>query len=137
MRRRSQLVFLLLVVVQATHSVEEYATKLYEVFAPARFVSGLVSNDFGVGFAVVNCALVAFGLWCYFVPVRSGRPSARGWAWLWVVLELANGIGHTGLALSARSYFPGAVTAPLLFVVAAWLAVFLLRDHPLARGSAA
>lgn len=34
--QRTQLVFLLLILAQAAHSVEEYATRLYEVFPPAR-----------------------------------------------------------------------------------------------------
>jgi len=131
MRRRARLVFLLLILVQAAHSVEEYATRLYEVFAPATFLSGLVSSNLSLGFAIANSAIVLFGLWCYFVPVRSGRPSARGWAWLWVVVELAHGSGHTAMALAAGGYFPGAATGPLLFIVAAWLAVLLLRSQPL------
>ena len=44
MEHRGQLVFLLLILAQAAHSIEEYVSKLYEVFAPARFVSSLVSN---------------------------------------------------------------------------------------------
>ena len=129
MDRSSRRAFLFLVLVQATHSIEEYATGLYEVFAFTGFVSGLVANDLGAGFAIINIAFVAFGLWCYFVPVRLAWPSARSWAWLWVVVELVNGIGHTGLALSSGGYFPGAVTAPVLFIVAAWLAVQLLRSR--------
>ena len=49
--RPSQLAFLLLVVAQAAHSVEEYVTRLYADFAPARFVSTLVSDDPATGFA--------------------------------------------------------------------------------------
>src|SRR6201987_5600794 len=41
-KHRSQLVFLLLILAQAAHSVEEYATRLYEVFPPAHFVSSLI-----------------------------------------------------------------------------------------------
>ena len=44
MEHRGQLVFLFLILAQAAHSIEEYVSKLYEVFAPARFVSSLVSN---------------------------------------------------------------------------------------------
>jgi hypothetical protein len=135
MRRSSQRVFLLLVLVQAAHSVEEYLTGLYVVFAPAAYVTGLIANDPGVGFVIGNTVFVAFGLWCYAGPVRGNWPSARGWAWLWVVIELANGILHTGLALAARAYFPGVGTAPLLFLVAAWLAVLLLRGAPLPRSA--
>jgi hypothetical protein len=120
---RSQLVFLFLILAQGAHSIEEYATKLYEVFAPARFVSSLVSSDLALGFLVVNAALVTFGLWCWAVPVRSGWHAARGLVWLWTILELGNGIGHSVLALSRGGYFPGLLTAPLLLLLAAWLAV--------------
>jgi hypothetical protein len=125
MKRSSRRVFLLLVLAQTAHSIEEYTTGLYETLAFAGFVSGLVADDLGVGFAIINSAFIAFGLWCYFVPVRLGWPSARGWAWLWIVVELGNAILHTGLAFSTGGYFPGVLTAPLLFVVAAWLAFLL------------
>lgn len=125
MERRSQFAFLLLMVAQAAHSVEEYATRLYEVFAPARFISSLVSNDLSIGFLIVNIGLVAFGVWCWAVPVRSGWPSARGLAWFWALLELGNGIGHSALALARGGYFPGALTAPLLLALSGWLAALL------------
>ena len=123
MNRRAQLVFLSLILAQGAHSIEEYVTKLYEVFAPARFVSSLVSNDPGVGFLIFNAALVTFGLWCWAVPVRSGWHATRGLVWFWTILETGNGIGHLGLALSRGGYFPGVVTAPLLLLLAAWLAI--------------
>ena len=104
---RSQFAFLLLVLAQAAHSVEEYLTRLYDLFAPARLVSSLVSSDAAVGFLVANAALVTFGVWCWAVPVRSGWPSARGVAWFWTLLELGNGVGHSALALSRAGYFPG------------------------------
>jgi len=96
--RRSELAFLFLILAQGAHSIEEYVTKLYEVFAPARFVSSLVSNDLALGFLVVNAALVTFGLWCWAVPVRSGWRFARGFVWFSTILELGNGIGHVALA---------------------------------------
>jgi hypothetical protein len=128
MSRWSQRVFGLLVVLQTAHSVEEYATGLYRVLAPARFVSSLVSDDLAVGFAVVNAALVALGLWCYLAPIRSGWPTARAWAWGWAVVEIANGAGHVALGLATRGYFPGLVTAPLLVATGIGLAVLLRRD---------
>jgi hypothetical protein len=51
---------------------------VYDVFAPARFVSGLVSVDRRVGFVIFNVFLVAFGLWCFVGPIRGARPSASG-----------------------------------------------------------
>ena len=123
MEHRSKLVFLFLILAQGAHSIEEYVTKLYDVFSPARFVSSLVSNDLSLGFLVVNAALVTFGLWCWAVPVRSGWQAARGLVWFWTILELGNGIAHSALALSRGGYFPGLLTAPLLLLLAAWLAV--------------
>lgn len=34
-----------LVIAQATHSIEEYLGRLWDTFPPARYVTGLVSND--------------------------------------------------------------------------------------------
>jgi deazaflavin-dependent oxidoreductase (nitroreductase family) len=120
--RRAQLVFLLLVVVQAAHSLEEYAAGLYQVFAPARWISGLVSTDLAVGFAWLNGAIVLFGLGCYWGPIRGGGSLARPIAWGWVAVEAVNGVLHPSIALATGAYFPGALTAPFLFVGALWLA---------------
>jgi len=119
-------VFLFLILAQAAHSIEEYVTKLYEVFAPARFVSSLVSNDLARGFLIANISLVTFGLWCSAVPVRRRWPSARGLMWFWTILELGNGIGHSVMALSRGGYFPGVATAPFLLLFASWLAILQL-----------
>ena len=129
MERKIQLIFLFLILSQGAHSAEEYVTRLYEVFAPARFVSGLVSNDLGLGFLVVNAALVTFGLWCWAVPVRSGWYAARGLVWFWTILELSNGAGHSALALSRGGYFPGVATAPLLLLFATWTAILLAGQN--------
>ena len=123
MEPRSRNAFLLLVLAQGAHSVEEYVTRLFEVFAPARFVSSLVSSDLAVGFLVVNVTIVALGLWCWAFPVRLQWPAAQGVAWGWALVELANGSGHVLLALSRGGYFPGAITAPLLLATGAWLVV--------------
>jgi len=133
LHRRIQLVFLLLILAQAAHSVEEYVTKLYEVFAPARFVSGLISSNLALGFLIANALLVAFGLWCWAVPVRSGWRAARGLIWFWTILELGNGLGHSFFALQRGGYFPGVITAPLLLLFAVWLAILLTCQG--ARGS--
>jgi hypothetical protein len=125
---RSQQAFLFLVIAQAAHSVEEYATRLYDVFAPARFVSGLVSDDLALGFAIVNVCIVAIGFFCYVGPVRSGGAAARVVAWVWTVIELANGVGHITFAVSAAGYFPGAVTAVALLCAGAYLARGLQTD---------
>ena len=128
MERRYRLAFLVLILAQAAHSIEEYATHLYQVFAPARFVSSLVSNDLAFGFVVANTVLVTFGFWCWAFPVRSGWRSARGIVLFWTLLELGNGISHLTLALIRGAYFPGLATAPLLLLGATWLAILQVRD---------
>ena len=119
---RFQSSFLALVGVQAAHSVEEYVGRLYEVFPPARLVSGLISSNLERGFIIFNVALVSFGLWCLLWPVRRQWPSAVPFAWVWVVIELVNGVGHPIWSLSQLRYTPGVATAPVLLLGALYLA---------------
>lgn len=119
---RFQSSFLALVGSQAAHSVEEYVGRLYNVFPPARLVSGLISSNLERGFIIFNVGLVSFGLWCFLWPVRRQWPSAGPLVWLWVTIELVNGIGHPLWSLSQLRYTPGVATAPLLLVLALYLA---------------
>jgi hypothetical protein len=121
MDSRSRAAFLALIVAQAAHSIEEYVFRLFDVLAPARFISGLLSSNLARGFAIANIALVLFGVWCYVARVHHGLPSARGLAWFWALLELGNGIGHSAFALARGGYFPGVATAPLLLGISAYL----------------
>jgi hypothetical protein len=123
MRLRSEGLFLGLIVSQAAHSVEEWLFRLYDVLPPARFLSGLVSRNLSLGFALVNAGLVSFGLWCYVARVRTHHPQGSFWVWFWVALESANGIGHLLLAAGRGGYFPGVATAPLLLFFSFALAV--------------
>lgn len=115
MERRSQRLFLALLLTQAAHSIEESVFRLYDALAPARIISGLVSNNLAAGFAAVNAALILFGFW------------------FWTILEASNGTGHLLFAAGRGGYFPGAATAPLLLGCAGWLGVTLGRaqraDH--------
>ena len=124
---RFQLSFLALIATQAAHSVEEYVGHLYEVFPPARAVSGLISDDLARGFIIFNIALVSFGVWCFIWPVRGQWPSAVPLAWFWVVIELINGIGHPLWTLAEGRYTPGVATAPVLLFLVLYLARQLLR----------
>ena len=131
---RIRATFLALVLAQTAHSVEEYLGRLWESFPPAAFVTGLIAGDREVGFLVLNSALVLFGLWCFTVPVRRAWPSAAGLMRLWVVIEMINGIGHPMWTLARRSYTPGVLTAPLLLVLACYLALQLRRARsPVAK----
>lgn len=114
--------FIALVGIQAAHSVEEYLGRLYEVFPPARFVSGLVSQDLRRGFIIANVALVTFGVWCFVWPIRRRWRSAVTIGWFWVTIEVVNGVVHPLWSLRELRYTPGVATAPVLLVLALYLA---------------
>jgi hypothetical protein len=101
--------------------------RLYDLFAPARMVSELFGVGRPAGFLVANGLLVLFGLWCWVAKVWPGRGGARSLAWLWAMVELANGLGHVVLASLAGGYFPGVATAPLLIAAGLWLLCRLAR----------
>jgi hypothetical protein len=129
--------FLVLIGVQAAHSVEECAFRLYDRLAPARYLSSLVSDDRASGFAIINLGGVGFGLWCWLWPVSRGWRSAKALAWGWAILEIANGAGHLALAAFAHGYFPGLFTAPFLLLASGYLVVQLTRsDRHASRVSA-
>lgn len=123
---RVKTLFLALVSTQALHSAEEYRFRLYEIFPPAQFVSGLISQNLERGFVIANVALLAFGLACYLGPVRHEWDMAVPLAWLWVAIELVNGVGHPAWSLMQGHYTPGTITAVPLLVLAVALARQLL-----------
>ena len=129
MMRRTPLVFALLLAAQAAHSVEEYVTKLYDVFPPARFVSSLFSDDLRAGFVIANVLLIAVGAWCWVIPIGRNWTSAVALSWFWAVLEIVNGTVHSILAVARLAYFPGVLTAPLLIASGAWLSISLVARN--------
>ena len=126
MDSRARAAFGLLIGAQAAHSVEEYVFRLFDVFGPARFVSSLFSSNLATGFAIANIGVVLVGVWCYLARVRPGHSSARGYAWFWTFLELANGVGHVLLAAGQGGYFPGVGTALLLLGLSTYLGTRLM-----------
>ncbi len=106
---------------QTAHSIEEYAGRLWESFPPARFVSGLISSDLERNFLLLNATLIAFGVWCLIWPVRRGWPVAQTLAWIWVTIEMLNGVGHTLWSFLRGGYTPGVATAPVLLLLAGYL----------------
>ena len=112
---------------QLLHSAEEYSQSLWEVFAPARIASSLVSEDLEHGFVAINLTVVAFAFLTYFFPVLRQWRSARFFLWFWVLLELGNSIGHIAILTASGGYFPGAYTVPALLLSALFLGYTLLR----------
>jgi hypothetical protein len=125
MSKQSRGAFLILMLAQVAHSIEESAYRLFDVFPPARFVSSLLSDDLPVGFALANAGVVAFGFWCYAARVRPSHASARAYAWFWAGVELINGIVHGAMALSSGGYFPGVATVPALVGASLYLVITL------------
>ena len=126
---RLQLTFGALILVQAAHSIEEYVGRLWESFPPTRFVTGLVSSNPERAFVALNVLLLAFGVWCFLWPVRRGWPVAVAMGWLWAVLEIVNGFGHLLWSIREGGYTPGLATAPILLVLAVYLAYQLRRAN--------
>lgn len=119
--------FLLLAFLQALHSLEEYVFELWDYLAPARIISGLVSDNLAVGFAAANAVIVALIFWTWYSAVGKGTSGSRGLVWFWAILETLNGAGHIGFGLSAGGYFPGLYSAPLLLLTGAYLLIELGR----------
>ena len=122
LRTRIEGVFGALVLAQAAHSTEEYGGRLWESFPPARWLTGLVAQDFERGFLVLNVVLVTFGVWCLMWPIRRRWPSAVWLAWGWAALETINGTVHPLWSLSQGGYTPGVATAPFLLILGLVLA---------------
>ena len=110
-----------LLMAQAAHSVEEYVGRFWESFPPARFLTGLVSQDREWSFVALSILLIMFGLWCLIWPMRRGWPSAVYLGWGWALVETINGVVHPLWTLHEGGYTPGVATAPLLLALAVHL----------------
>jgi hypothetical protein len=111
------------VLVQCGHLTEEYRTGFYRMFPPV-----LGSDPWSARqFLIFN--FVWLGIF-----VLAGFGMARGWRPAFVVAlflalggGIGNGLGHLMLVIRAGGYFPGADTAPLVFLAGSVLALQLLR----------
>jgi len=125
--KRIRIAFLLLILFQGFHSLEEYFAKLWEVLPPAAFISGLVSSDLRTGFMIINLGIFVFGVFSFFAATSPKHIRLPGLIWGWVIVETINGIGHPLWSLLTHRYVPGTVTAPLLAVTAVYLATQLSK----------
>ncbi|HUS02832.1 MAG TPA: HXXEE domain-containing protein [Chitinophagaceae bacterium] len=123
MSNKIKIAFLLLVLTQAAHSIEEYYGKLWEVYAPAKFITSLVSNDHEKGFVIINIALFIAGILIWLAAIRNFPPAIVP-VWVLTILEIINSVGHSVWAVMERDYVPGVATAPVLFI----LAIYLIRQ---------
>lgn len=127
MFNRIKITFLLLVLTQALHSVEEYMGRLWEVYAPAKFICSLIAKDPKTGFLILDTGFLLFGFCFWLFAIRSNHLYSRGVIWFWIAMEMINISGHVFWALSQRAYEPGIATAPFLLVLVVYLGRQLLR----------
>jgi hypothetical protein len=109
---------LLAIVCQVLHFAEEAGGELNRRF-PELFGLDPVAMDSFVG---VN--LVALAVWVLSVAALRSRISAALFPlWFLAVASVSNALLHPALAIAARGYFPGVLTAPVVGVAG----VFLFR----------
>lgn len=107
------------IVVQLAHFVEELATGFASAFPT---LVGLDYTWTEVKFITCNLAwLAVFGVaaWC----IHRRWTGALVVAWLFAIVAIANGVLHVAATLLQGGYFPGVVTALVLFDVG----ILLLR----------
>ena len=117
--------FLSLVLIQGFHSIEEYIGELWNIFPPAAFLCGLISDNLEVGFLIINIGLFLFGLICWFYIIRKEFPLAKIIIWFWISIEILNGIVHPIWTIMQKKYTPGIITSPLLLLIAIYLIINL------------
>jgi uncharacterized membrane protein YhdT len=109
--RKTTLLYAALVLAQALHAAEEYATGFYIAFPS---LLGLAPWPAGF-FLALNLTWLA--VWTVSaVGLRVGRAVADVPAWFLAIAAIANGLAHPLLAIRAGGYFPGLITSPLLAV---------------------
>lgn len=124
---------LMMVAVQAAHSIEEYAFKMYELFPPMRFLYARTPELAKPAFAVSNAMLFLLGLASCWLLGRTREKTARAIIWIWVAIQLTNFTAHVVWAFLIGGYNPGLATAPLFVPLAAYLIHQLMRpqSHPI------
>lgn len=76
-------------------------------------------------FVGLNVLIYTFCLATLVLSLRNSR-WAGPLAWIFAVAMMLNGLGHIGIMVVKRGYFPGGFTAFLLLSLSAYL-LFLLR----------
>jgi hypothetical protein len=109
---------LLLIVALVVHLVEEVRTGFRK-----KLPVGEMPLPVFVG---LNVLIYGF---CFVTLLLSLRNStwAAPLAWVFAIAMVLNGLGHIGMMVIKKAYFPGGITAFLLLPLSAYLIVLLLR----------
>ena len=129
MNHKIQLAFLVLIVLQALHSTEEFIFKFYEVFPPMVSIYRDAPRLAQPAFILFNSILVLAGFLCLFRWVWPARRGAKTVVWIWVGVETFNVIAHCVWAILIWGYNPGLVTGLGFMPVVVYL-IYLLRRVP-------
>ena len=122
MGNKTKITFLILVLLQGLHSVEEYIGKLWDVFPPAKYLTNLFSENNEIGFLIANLGIFIIGILCWLLLYSKFESTISIIIWIFIVIEIINGIGHPVWSTYQKGYTPGVITAPLLLVTALYLA---------------
>ena len=109
---------LLLIAALVVHLVEEVKTGFRK-----KLPIGEMPKPLFIG---INVVVYAFCFTTLLLSAR-GHELATLFAWVFAIAMLMNGIGHIGMMLVRREYFPGGLTAFLLLPVSAYLIIHLLN----------
>lgn len=127
MNKRIRIAFLFLVLSQGMHSVEEYFTRLWEVFAPARIVSNLISPDTEKGFLIINICLFFAGIISWIlISTKNGRKFLP-LVWFFIIIEFINGIGHPLWGILGWHYMPGLVSSLIILLINIYLTLQVMN----------
>lgn len=129
MNTKIRAAFLVLIVLQALHSIEEFIFKFYEVFPPMVLLYRNAPHLARPAFIMFNALLVLVGLTCLFRWVWPARRGARTVVWAWIGGEAINALAHLVWAILIRGYNPGLMTGLGFVPVVVYLS-YLLRRPP-------
>ena len=122
MDNKAKITFLILVLLQGLHSVEEYVGKLWDVFPPAKYLTNLFSENNETGFLIANVGIFILGISCWLLLYSKLESTISIIIWIFIVIEIINGIGHPVWSIYQKGYTPGVISAPFLLVTALYLA---------------
>jgi hypothetical protein len=106
------LAILLLILVLIAHLYEEVRTGFRQKFPLGEMPRPV--------FIAVNILLYAFCFSTLFLSANE-HPLANPLAWVFALTMLINGIGHIGIMLYRKVYFPGRITAFVLLLSSIFL----------------
>ncbi len=66
-RIKTKTTFLILILLQGLHSIEEYIGKLWDVFPPTKYLTSLFSENHRTGFLIANIGIFIIGIICWLL----------------------------------------------------------------------